>query len=99
MLYALLCGFPPFYSMDDEVIKRKILKGKVKYDMDIWCNISEEARDLISKMLVPEGIRLSAKQCLDHPWFMVDATKISGCSISVKTFERLKAYSKTSLFR
>jgi calcium-dependent protein kinase len=61
MLYALLCGFPPFYARDDEDIKKKILKGKVKFDMEIWQNISVEARDLITKMLVREEIRPSAK--------------------------------------
>lgn len=40
MLYALLCGYPPFYSTDDDAIKRKILKGKVKFEGEEWLNIS-----------------------------------------------------------
>ena len=34
-----------------------------------WKNISEEAKDLISHMLVPEKDRYNAKQVLSHPWF------------------------------
>lgn len=35
-----------------------------------WTDISKEAQDLISKILVvdPE-MRLTVDQCLDHPWF------------------------------
>ena len=50
-------------------------------------------------MLVPENDRLTAKECLEHPWFTVDASKLSSCSISLKTFERLSAYSNSVLFR
>ena len=32
MLYVLLCGYPPFYSDNDDEIKRKILKGKFKFE-------------------------------------------------------------------
>ena len=32
MLYALLCGYPPFFSEDNDHIKRKILRGKFKFD-------------------------------------------------------------------
>lgn len=99
MLYALLCGFPPFYAREEKDIKKKILKGKVKFDVEIWENISLEARDLITKMLVPEQIRPSARECLEHPWFTLDSHQLSSQVISVKTFERLKAYSRSSMFR
>lgn len=54
MLYALLCGYPPFLSENEDEIKRKILKGKFKFGDD-WENISNEAKDLITRMLVPES--------------------------------------------
>ena len=81
MLYALLCGYPPFYSLDSDAIKRKILKGKVKFEGEEWINISTEAKDLISKMLVPEHIRLTAKECLEHGWFQLEAHKLSACNV------------------
>ena len=37
---------------------------------DDWDDVSEEARDLISKLLVLEPHkRLKSDQILDHPWF------------------------------
>lgn len=32
MLYIMLSGYPPFYGETREDIKRKVLKGKVKFD-------------------------------------------------------------------
>ena len=60
MLYAMLCGYPPFIHSDEEKIKQKILKMKVKFEDDEWAAISDEAKDLISKMLLPEERRPSA---------------------------------------
>ena len=70
MLYILLCGYPPFYADDEEelseeVIKDKALHGELDFGggntlslnylaLELWENISAEAKDLISKMLVME---------------------------------------------
>jgi calcium-dependent protein kinase len=69
MLYVILCGYPPFMSKHFEGIKKKILKGKVVFQEENWGNISQEARQLITSMLVPEEIRPTAQECLEHPWF------------------------------
>ena len=34
-----------------------------------WKDISNEAKDLISHMIVPESERYTARQVLSHPWF------------------------------
>lgn len=99
MLYALLCGYPPFFSDDNDVIKRKILKGKIKFEGEEWDIISNEAKDLISKMLVPEEQRPSARECLDHDWFHIDSNVLSTCNLSIATLDRLKTFSKSTLFR
>jgi calcium-dependent protein kinase len=78
MLYALLCGYPPFLSENEDEIKRKIMRGKFKFGED-WDSISDEAKDLICKMLVPEKRRPTAKECLDHPWFSMDTHQLSCC--------------------
>eukprot|EP00349_Pseudokeronopsis_sp_Brazil_P000229 CAMPEP_0202959636 /NCGR_PEP_ID=MMETSP1396-20130829/3816_1 /ASSEMBLY_ACC=CAM_ASM_000872 /TAXON_ID= /ORGANISM="Pseudokeronopsis sp., Strain Brazil" /LENGTH=411 /DNA_ID=CAMNT_0049678309 /DNA_START=310 /DNA_END=1551 /DNA_ORIENTATION=- len=54
ILYIMLCGYPPFYGEDIQKLKQKILKGKLKFNDEVWDQISREAKDLISKMLVPE---------------------------------------------
>ncbi|PWN90543.1 Pkinase-domain-containing protein [Acaromyces ingoldii] len=66
ILYALLCGALPFDDDDDDVMKSKILKG----DYELPEQLSEEARDLVSKILQQEpSARPSIKSILSHPWF------------------------------
>ena len=59
-----------------------------------WKDISKEAKDLISKMLVREKDRLSAAKCLEHKWFDMDANLLSSANLSERTFTRFKNYSK-----
>ncbi|KAG2229922.1 hypothetical protein INT48_008303 [Thamnidium elegans] len=69
ILYALLSGHLPF---DDDNIRQLLNKVKVgKYK--IPDHLSDEARDLITKILVINPAkRLTMKQVQNHPWFTVD---------------------------
>eukprot|EP00079_Xenopus_tropicalis_P036697 XP_017950468.1 PREDICTED: serine/threonine-protein kinase DCLK3 [Xenopus tropicalis] len=71
ILYILLCGFPPFRSPDrnQEELFQIIQSGEYEFLPPYWDHISEEVKDLISKLLVlnPE-IRYSAKCVLQHSW-------------------------------
>ena len=69
ILYVLLSGEPPFNGPSDGVIYSKIKQLKFNFPEKKWKNISNEAKDLLSKMLLPEKDRLSASQVLLHPWF------------------------------
>ncbi|EGR33764.1 hypothetical protein IMG5_039240, partial [Ichthyophthirius multifiliis] len=67
ILYILLCGEPPFTGNQQEIYK-KILQLQYDMDEDIWQSISDEAKDLIKKMLCPEEKRLCAKEIQEHTW-------------------------------
>jgi len=69
ILYVLLSGEPPFNGPSDGVIYSKIKQLKFTFPEKKWNKISKEAKDLLSKMLVPEAERLSASQVMNHPWF------------------------------
>lgn len=49
-----------------------ILKVKLNFNFvdDVWNDVSDEAKDLISKLLCPANERLDAKQALNHPWII-----------------------------
>lgn len=65
ILYALVCGALPFDDDDEAVMKAKILHGN--YDLPEF--LSEECRDLISKILQQDpNARPSIKDVLAHPW-------------------------------
>jgi calcium-dependent protein kinase len=69
ILYILLSGDPPFNGPNDNAIYTKIAEMKFKFPENKWKNISNEAKDLICHMIVPEKDRYTAEQVLKHPWF------------------------------
>ena len=70
ILYILLCGSPPFYGKNEKEIFTKILYGNFCFRHNIWNKISNEAKNLVQKLLEinPEK-RLSAKEALNDIWF------------------------------
>ena len=69
VLYIMLCGFPPFYDDSTAVLFKQIRKGQYSFPSPYWDGVSDEAKDLVSKMLIVDPIkRFTAQQSLDHPW-------------------------------
>lgn len=70
ILYMLLSGCPPFGGRTDEEVLKNVAKGKYSLEGEEWEGISEEAKDLIRKMLTYDpSKRISAKDALEHKWF------------------------------
>ena len=72
--YILLCGYPPFVQNDNETIQQlfqKILSGKVEYNEEEWKDVSDDAKDFLSRLLlVNPKERMTAKEALEHPWIL-----------------------------
>lgn len=85
--YILLCGYPPFQGScgsdcgwDDrgeacyqcqQRLFSAIKNGNLEFPEQDWSTVSEEAKDLISKLLVREASqRLEATSVLRHPWIV-----------------------------
>lgn len=69
VLYTILCGFPPFYDDDQGKLTYKILNGNYSFLKPWWDEISIEAKDLISKMLVINpNERITVDEIYNHPW-------------------------------
>lgn len=69
ILYILLVGYPPFYGKSEMQTVSQIKKGAFVFHSQPWKNVSEEAKSLVSAMLVvnPEN-RITIKDILNHPW-------------------------------
>ena len=66
VLYAMICGYLPFEDDDDDNLYEKICKGK----FTIPKHVSENARDLLNKILVTDPQkRFTITQIKNHPWF------------------------------
>jgi len=51
ILYTLLCGYKPFISDNDEDLFEKIKTSNYTFPPEEWDDISDLAKDLISKLL------------------------------------------------
>lgn len=68
-MYILLCGYPPFEGDNNKEIFKNVLQQKLRFEERDWKNISDEAKDLISKMLDKNPkTRISSHDCQNHPW-------------------------------
>jgi len=69
IIYILLCGFPPFYAKDTQIIFAQITEGKFDFPDPYWTKISQSAKELIAWMLqMNPKERATADAALDHPW-------------------------------
>ena len=69
ILYILLSGYPPFYAKSEAGILEKVRNGNYNFSRPEWTNITDEAKDLISKLLVVDPQeRLETEQAIEHPW-------------------------------
>jgi serine/threonine protein kinase len=46
-----------------------VLKGKFSFDDDAWVSVSNDAKDLIKKLITRPERRLTAEEALQHKWF------------------------------
>ncbi|CAI5740362.1 unnamed protein product [Peronospora destructor] len=69
--YILLAGYPPFHDDSQPVLFKKIRKGKYYYDSPYWDNVSTDAKEFISKMLVVNpNDRATAEDLMQHKWII-----------------------------
>lgn len=70
LLYVLLTGCSPFGGDTKQETFCNISQCRLDFPEDLFGEISEEAKDLMTKLMVknPSG-RLTAEQCIKHAWF------------------------------
>ncbi|KAI9008708.1 kinase-like domain-containing protein [Hyaloraphidium curvatum] len=69
--YSMLCGYLPFASETGSQAEmfELIKKGSFSFPIEDWGEISDEAKDFISKLLVVDpSARMRSAHALQHPW-------------------------------
>ncbi|GIY11241.1 hypothetical protein CDAR_246092 [Caerostris darwini] len=67
--YVLLSGLSPFMGDNDTETFANITRGEMDFDDEAFDEISDDAKDFISSLLVKNvRNRMSSEQCLKHPW-------------------------------
>ena len=102
ILYIMLWGYPPFDGQTEDDILKQVAKQAYDFDDKIWESVSEEAKDLIRNLLVPENERLSPKEALKHPWITMNSEKVPESSkrqFKSVHMNRLKHFHKLANFK
>ncbi|XP_057982137.1 calcium-dependent protein kinase 8-like [Malania oleifera] len=93
ILYILLCGVPPFWAETEQGVAQAIIRSVIDFKRDPWPLVSDNAKELVRKMLDPDPRRrLTAQGVLDHPWLQ-NAKKAPNVSLGETVRARLKQFS------
>jgi len=78
LLYILLSGTLAFHAPTKVLLYHAIRKGKFSFPEERWKNVSDSAKDLITKLIVVDAKkRLTVNEALCHPWISGDSEKQS----------------------
>eukprot|EP00752_Nemacystus_decipiens_P005344 g4846.t1 len=92
IIYILLGGYPPFHDENQTRLFRKIKAGNFKFHPEYWQSISNEAKDLIRRLLtVDPKRRLTAAQAVTHPWLLSKDADLLNHNLGVN-LEQLKLF-------
>ncbi|KAG9339588.1 hypothetical protein JZ751_023479 [Albula glossodonta] len=72
-----LGGYPPFQTEGAEMtVREQITRGYYRFIPSKWDKISEQAKDLVKKLLVVDPkTRLTIEEALQHPWIQDEQMK------------------------
>jgi calcium/calmodulin-dependent protein kinase I len=92
IVYLLLSGNLPFMGRSQKELFRKIVSGKYEFDDEEWEGVSDDAKDLVRKMLVldPEK-RITAAGAVRHDWLKASRDRL-GLIMLQGTSQRLKTF-------
>lgn len=99
IVYILLGGYPPFIEQNQRDLFRKIRKGQYEFHEEYWGQVSGDAKELISSLLmVSPTRRLSAQEALQNKWMTGDASHLAGKDLG-KNLEEFKKFNAKRKFK
>ncbi|XP_010014639.1 PREDICTED: myosin light chain kinase 3 [Nestor notabilis] len=91
--YMLLSGLSPFLGETDAETMNYVLNCSWDFDAEAFEQLSEEAKDFISRLLMKEkSCRMSATQCLKHEWLNNLPAKAKKFKLRLKSQLLLQSY-------
>jgi len=96
IMYVMLSGEVPFPGSNSASIMQRVIKMKYTFSAKTWQQVSQDAQDLIGKLLVRRSDRLTAERALEHSWIKLKAPKAFGlrCSSLVGRMQQFQAANK-----
>lgn len=99
ILYILLCGYPPFRDKEEKQLFLKIRAGVYDFHPKYWDKVSEDAKDLIRRLLVIDPlVRLTVEEALGHAWIHADGHQLSSYDLS-ESLSELELFQNNRRFK
>ncbi|OIV99428.1 hypothetical protein TanjilG_17238 [Lupinus angustifolius] len=99
ILYILLCGVPPFWAETEEGIAQAIIRSNLDFTRDPWPKVSEEAKDIVKRMLDPNPqTRVTVQEVLEHSWIQ-NKDRARNISLGDQVRMRIKTFSLMNRFK
>jgi calcium/calmodulin-dependent protein kinase I len=99
IVYILLGGYPPFIEQNQRELFRKIRKGQYEFHEEYWGQVSDEAKNLISKLLtVSPSQRYDAHGAFSNDWIGADDSKLAALNLGV-SLEQFKKFNAKRKFK
>ena len=93
MLFIMLGGRPPFEGDSEKEIYKKIKKGKYYMDLNSWKDVSDEAIDLVRRLLkFDQNKRITCANALEHRWIKDWLENDSNTHITLSGMESLRDF-------
>ncbi|CAB4309182.1 unnamed protein product [Prunus armeniaca] len=94
VVFHLSGQFQNFFLVETEQgVAQAIIRSVIDFKRDPWPRVSDNAKDLVKKMLDPDPKkRLTAQEVLDHPWIQ-NAKKAPNVPLGETVRARLKQFS------
>ena len=105
ILYTLVSGYLPFQGSNQTEVFAKIKSGSFHFNHPEFLAVSQECKDLITKMLtVNESKRITGTEALRHPWILKFGTtdgvdEAANAKISDDVLVRLKSFKGVSTLK
>uniref|UniRef100_UPI00358F3350 myosin light chain kinase 2, skeletal/cardiac muscle-like isoform X2 n=1 Tax=Myxine glutinosa TaxID=7769 RepID=UPI00358F3350 len=91
--YMLVSGLSPFLGDDEAETLSNIVQENWSFDDEAFEDISDEAKDFVTGLLIKDkGGRMSALQCLKHPWLCNLSEKAKKLNFKLKSQVLLHSY-------
>ncbi|KAG8499125.1 hypothetical protein CXB51_005588 [Gossypium anomalum] len=74
IVYILLCGVPPFWEETEQRMAQAIIRSAIDFKRDPWPKVSDNAKDLVKKMLnLDPKQRLTVQDVIGNLLYMLHA--------------------------
>ena len=98
--FILLSGTPPFYEEDNFALFEQIKACKYDFEVETWDNVTPEAKDFVSQILVPDPkVRLNCEQMMQHPWMNKEITHTQSLATAKVKLEKYISIRKEKSYK